>query len=181
MPGFRRKKTFFCDNNIISFFFFKASSSYRDLPLPILSFNTDNHKMPADSVSIYSLSDTEHPVPNVTTTTGHRRQREDEEDDGDSSDHGRRKKKSRIQTLTWSHSRPPKASETARDRHYHEIWYCKHCDRYKTTNLKRARDHLRSIHRIYVKEEQSDNSKRQRGTIEDIIGKQVQPSYPPFP
>lgn len=145
---------------------------------PCQSCNTSNHKMPADSVSIHSLSDTEHPVPNpgtnVTTTTGHRRQREDEGDDGDSSDHGRRKKKSRIQTLTWSHSRPPKASETVRDKHYHEIWYCKHCDRYKTTNLKRARDHLRSMHRIYVKEEQSDNSKRQKGTIEDIIGKQVQ-------
>jgi hypothetical protein len=42
------------------------------------------------------------------------------------------------------------------------------------TNLKRARDHLRPKHRIYVREEQSDNSKRQKGTIEDIIGKQVQ-------
>lgn len=41
------------------------------------------------------------------------------------------------------------------------------------TNLKRARDHLRPKHRIYVREEQSDNSK-QNGTIEDIIGKQVQ-------
>jgi hypothetical protein len=133
--------------------------------------------------------DVEHPMPeappdaNVTTmtqaataseVTGQRRQREDELDDGDSSDHERRQKKSRVHTLTWSYSRPLKASETVRDKHYHEIWYCKHCDQYKTTNLKRAREHLRTKHRIYVKEEQSDNLKRQKGTIEDIVGKQIQ-------
>jgi hypothetical protein len=113
------------------------------------------------------------PNVNVTIMTGpRRRQREDELlDNGNSSDREPRQKKSRVQTLIWTHSRPPKASEAARDKHYHEIWYCKHCDVYKTTNLKRSREHLQTKHRIYVGEEQRDNLDGQKDAV---IGKQAQ-------
>ncbi|KAG7002669.1 ATP-dependent DNA helicase PIF1 [Fusarium oxysporum f. sp. conglutinans] len=69
--------------------------------------------------------------------------------------------------------------EKARDASYHEIWYCKHCDSTKkpnsvTTNLSRARKHLRDFHGIRVIEhvERSDLKKQQHGTITDLFGRQ---------
>ena len=111
------------------------------------------------------------PNVNVTIMTGSKRQREDELEDGDSSDHEPHQKKTRVQALTWTYSRGPMAFEAARDKHYHEIWYCKHCDLYKTTNLKRAREHLQAKHGIYVKEGQSGNLRQQKDAI---INKQAQ-------
>jgi hypothetical protein len=93
--------------------------------------------------------------------------------DEDSSDDEPRKKP-RIYTLTWDQSRAPKPPESPRDKHYHEIWYCKHCDTYNTTNPKRARKYLRIKHRIRVKEDDSDNLKQQKGIINDLFGKQVE-------
>ncbi|KAH7460576.1 hypothetical protein FOMA001_g19521 [Fusarium oxysporum f. sp. matthiolae] len=72
-----------------------------------------------------------------------------------------------------------KGREKARDTSYHEIWYCKHCDSTKkpnsiTTNLSRARKHLRDFHGIRVIEhvERSDLKKQQHGTITDLFGRQ---------
>ncbi|KAI8401188.1 hypothetical protein FOFC_18057 [Fusarium oxysporum] len=82
---------------------------------------------------------------------------------------------------TWNEARGPyeERGEKARDTSYHEIWYCKHCDSTKkpnsiTTNLSRARKHLRDFHGIRVIEhvERSDLKKQQHGTITDLFGRQ---------
>ncbi|KAJ6436410.1 transposase-like protein [Purpureocillium lavendulum] len=93
----------------------------------------------------------------------------------------RAKVKGRTNTRTWNEARHPnrERGEKARDSSYHEIWYCKHCDSSKkpnsvTTNLSRARKHLRDFHGIRVVEqvEGSDLKKQQHGTITDMFGRQ---------
>ncbi|EFY94376.1 hypothetical protein MAA_10147 [Metarhizium robertsii ARSEF 23] len=89
--------------------------------------------------------------------------------------------KGRTNKCTWNEARDPyeERGEKARDNSYHEIWYCKHCDSTKkpnsvTTNLSRARKHLRDFHGIRVVEqlERSDLKKQQHGTIMDMFGTQ---------
>ncbi|KAI8411355.1 hypothetical protein FOFC_07949 [Fusarium oxysporum] len=89
--------------------------------------------------------------------------------------------KGRTNKSTWNEARGPyeERGEKARDTSYHEIWYCKHCDSTKkpnsiTTNLSRARKHLRDFHGIRVIEhvERSDLKKQQHGTITDLFGRQ---------
>ncbi|OAQ57310.1 hypothetical protein VFPPC_12300 [Pochonia chlamydosporia 170] len=72
----------------------------------------------------------------------------------------RAKVKGRTNKRTWNEARDPdeERGEKARDNSYHEIWYCKHCDSAKkpnsvTTNLSRARKHLRDFHGIRVVEQ----------------------------
>lgn len=93
----------------------------------------------------------------------------------------RAKVKGRTNKRTWNEARDPneERGEKARDSSYHEIWYCKHCDSAKkpnsvTTNLSRARKHLRDFHGIRVVEhvEGSDLKKQQHGTITDMFGRQ---------
>jgi hypothetical protein len=93
----------------------------------------------------------------------------------------RAKVKGRTNKRTWDEARDPdeERGEKARDNSYHEIWYCKHCDSAKkpnsvTTNLSRARKHLRDFHGIRVVErvEGSDLKKQQHGTITDMFGRQ---------
>ncbi|OAQ57414.2 transposase-like protein [Pochonia chlamydosporia 170] len=93
----------------------------------------------------------------------------------------RAKVKGRTNKRTWDEARDPdeERGEKARDNSYHEIWYCKHCDSAKkpnsvTTNLSRARKHLRDFHGIRVVErvEGSDLKKQQHGIITDMFGRQ---------
>ncbi|KAG7403988.1 putative AC transposase [Fusarium oxysporum f. sp. raphani] len=71
------------------------------------------------------------------------------------SDRAGKRAKGRTNKSTWNEARGPyeERGEKARDTSYHEIWYCKHCDSTKkpnsiTTNLSRARKHLRDFHGI---------------------------------
>ncbi|EXU94805.1 hypothetical protein X797_012113 [Metarhizium robertsii] len=89
--------------------------------------------------------------------------------------------KGRTNKRTWNEAREPneQRGEKSRDNSYHEIWYCKHCDSTKkpnsvTTNLSRARKHLRDFHGIRVVEEvaSSNLKKQQHGTITDMFGRQ---------
>lgn len=91
--------------------------------------------------------------------------------------------KGRTNNNTWNEAREPceARGEKARDNAYHEIWYCKHCGLTKkpnsvTTNLNRARKHLREFHSIRILEqvEESDIKKQQNGTITDMFGKQAE-------
>ncbi|KAJ0131562.1 Alpha-ketoglutarate-dependent 2,4-dichlorophenoxyacetate dioxygenase, partial [Fusarium oxysporum f. sp. albedinis] len=95
------------------------------------------------------------------------------------SDRAGKRAKGRTNKSTWNEARGPyeERGEKARDTSYHEIWYCKHCDSTKkpnsiTTNLSRARKHLRDFHGIRVIEhvERSDLKKQQHGTITDLFG-----------
>ncbi|KAF6518215.1 hypothetical protein HZS61_002293 [Fusarium oxysporum f. sp. conglutinans] len=97
------------------------------------------------------------------------------------SDRAGKRAKDRTNKSTWNEARGPyeERGEKARDTSYHEIWYCKHCDSTKkpnsiTTNLSRARKHLRVFHGIRVIEhvERSDLKKQQHGTITDLFGRQ---------
>jgi hypothetical protein len=97
------------------------------------------------------------------------------------SDRAGKRAKGRTNKSTWNEARGPyeERGEKARDTSYHEIWYCKHCDSTKkpnsiTTNLSRARKHLRDFHGIRVIEhvERSDLKKQQHGTITDLFGRQ---------
>jgi hypothetical protein len=97
------------------------------------------------------------------------------------SDRAGKRAKGRTNKSTWNEARGPyeERGEKARDSSYHEIWYCKHCDSTKkpnsiTTNLSRARKHLRDFHGIRVIEhvERSDLKKQQHGTITDLFGRQ---------
>ncbi|KAG7423539.1 putative AC transposase [Fusarium oxysporum f. sp. raphani] len=97
------------------------------------------------------------------------------------SDRAGKRAKGRTNKSTWNEARGPyeERGEKARDASYHEIWYCKHCDSTKkpnsvTTNLSRARKHLRDFHGIRVIEhvERSDLKKQQHGTITDLFGRQ---------
>ncbi|KAG7403893.1 putative AC transposase [Fusarium oxysporum f. sp. raphani] len=97
------------------------------------------------------------------------------------SDRAGKRAKGRTNKSTWNEARGPyeERGEKARDTSYHEIWYCKHCDSTKkpnsiTTNLSRARKHLRGFHGIRVIEhvERSDLKKQQHGTITDLFGRQ---------
>ncbi|KID93886.1 RecQ helicase TLH3, partial [Metarhizium majus ARSEF 297] len=97
------------------------------------------------------------------------------------SDRAGKRAKGRTNKCTWNEARNPyeERGEKARDNSYHEIWYCKHCDSTKkpnsvTTNLSRARKHLRDFHGIRVVEqlERSDLKKQQHGTIMDMFGTQ---------
>ncbi|RYC78035.1 hypothetical protein BFJ63_vAg19091, partial [Fusarium oxysporum f. sp. narcissi] len=97
------------------------------------------------------------------------------------SDRAGKRAKGRTNKSTWNEARGPyeERGEKARDTSYHEIWYCKHCDSTKkpnsiTTNLSRARKHLRDFHGIRVIEhvERSDLKKQQHGTIMDLFGRQ---------
>ncbi|KID97309.1 RecQ helicase TLH3, partial [Metarhizium majus ARSEF 297] len=99
------------------------------------------------------------------------------------SDRAGKRAKGRTNKKTWSEARDPdeERGEKARDSSYHEIWYCKHCDSTKkpnsvTTNLSRARKHLRDFHGIRIVEqiERSDLKKQQHGTITDMFGRQEQ-------
>jgi hypothetical protein len=101
--------------------------------------------------------------------------------DDSPSDNATKRSKGRTNINTWNEAREPYKSrgEKARDNSYHEIWYCKHCGITKkpnsvTTNLSRARKHLREFHGIRVLEqvEESDIKKQQNGTITDMFGKQ---------
>ncbi|KAG7419115.1 putative AC9 transposase [Fusarium oxysporum f. sp. rapae] len=97
------------------------------------------------------------------------------------SDRAGKRAKGRTNKSTWNEARGPyeERGEKARDASYHEIWYCKHCNSTKkpnsvTTNLSRARKHLRDFHGIRVIEhvERSDLKKQQHGTITDLFGRQ---------
>ncbi|KAH6871679.1 hypothetical protein B0T10DRAFT_450167, partial [Thelonectria olida] len=96
-------------------------------------------------------------------------------------DRAGKRTKGRTNNSTWNEARDPyeERGEKARDSSYHEIWYCKHCDSTKkpnsvTTNMSRARKHLRDFHGIRVIEyaERSDLKKQQHGTITDLFGRQ---------
>lgn len=97
------------------------------------------------------------------------------------SNKGPKRAKGRSNINTWNEARKPyeERGEKARDSSYHEIWYCRHCGSMKkpnsvTTNLSRARKHLRDFHGIRVVEqvEESDIRKQQHGTITDMFGRQ---------
>ncbi|TXB96988.1 hypothetical protein FocTR4_00012239, partial [Fusarium oxysporum f. sp. cubense] len=97
------------------------------------------------------------------------------------SDRAGKRAKGRTNKSTWNEARGPyeERGEKARDASYHEIWYCKHCDSTKkpnsvTTNLSRARKHLRDFYGIRAIEhvERSDLKKQQHGTITDLFGRQ---------
>lgn len=61
------------------------------------------------------------------------------------------RKKRRLNPELWDYSRSPKGSEQLRDKHYHEIYYCKLCEAYRgSPNAQRFREHLARKHRVYV-------------------------------
>jgi hypothetical protein len=93
-----------------------------------------------------------------------------------------KRRKGRTNLKTWREAREAceEKGEPVRNGSYHEIWYCKHCGSMKkpnsvTTNLDRARKHLRVFHGIRIVEdiEDSDIKKQQNGTISDVFEKQA--------
>jgi hypothetical protein len=61
------------------------------------------------------------------------------------------RKKRRLNPELWDYSRSPKGSEQMRDKHYHEIYYCKLCEAYRgSPNAQRFREHLARKHHVYV-------------------------------
>jgi hypothetical protein len=87
-----------------------------------------------------------------------------------------KRKKRRLNEELWSHTRPPKDNEPVRNKHGQEIYYCKHCTRYKGTSASvRFREHLQANHAIRVSPtEQSASRTAFDNTIEDIFGKQAE-------
>lgn len=86
------------------------------------------------------------------------------------------RKKRRLNEELWSHTRAPKDNEPTRNKHYQEIYYCKHCTRYKGTSASvRFREHLRGNHSIRVPlTEESTSRTAFKNTIQDIFGKQAE-------
>jgi hypothetical protein len=91
------------------------------------------------------------------------------------SDEPKRKKK-RLNEELWSHTRLPKDDELVRNRHYQEIYYCKHCTKHKGTPASiRFREHLRDDHSIRVLPTQESALRTAfKNTIKDIFGKQAE-------
>jgi hypothetical protein len=87
-----------------------------------------------------------------------------------------KRKKKRLNEELWSHTRPPKDNEPIRNKHFQEIYYCKHCTQYKGTSASvRFRDHLRKNHSIRVTPtEESASRTAFKNTIQDIFGKQAE-------
>lgn len=86
------------------------------------------------------------------------------------------RKRKRLNDALWAETRLLKAGEAVRDKHRHEIYYCKHCTKYKgTTNAQRFRDHLLSEHRVRIEAtQQSEKRTAYNNTIVDIFGKQME-------
>jgi len=73
-------------------------------------------------------------------------------------------------------TRPPKDNEPVRNKHRQEIYYCKHCTKYKGTSASvRFREHLRDNHAIRVAlTEESASRTAFNSTIKDIFVKQAE-------
>ncbi|KAH8800202.1 hypothetical protein F5884DRAFT_546671 [Xylogone sp. PMI_703] len=87
-----------------------------------------------------------------------------------------KRKKKRLNEELWSHARLPKDNEPARNQHYQEIYYCRHCTKRKGTPASvRFREHLRDTHSIRVSSTQESASRTAfKNTIKDIFGKQAE-------
>lgn len=83
------------------------------------------------------------------------------------------RKKRRLNQELWEYSRRPKDSEQLRDKHYHEIYYCKLCEDYRgSPNAQRFREHLARKHHVYVSK--TSDSRRKMAfasAIKDIFAK----------
>jgi len=75
----------------------------------------------------------------------------------------------------WSHTRKAKGSEEVRNKHYHQIYYCKYCTSYKgSPNAERFRTHLLKDHGTHVSSTPPGPTKTAfNNTIVDILGKQI--------
>lgn len=86
------------------------------------------------------------------------------------------RKKRRLNPELWDYSRSPKGSEQLRDKHYHEIYYCKLCEAYRgSPNAQRFREHLARKHHVYVGKTSNSRQKISfASAIKDIFAKQAE-------
>ena len=84
-----------------------------------------------------------------------------------------RRNKPKANEELWSHTRKAKGSEEVRNKHYQQIYYCKHCTSYKgSPNAERFRTHLKS-HGKHVSSTPPGPTKIAfNNTIADIFGGQ---------
>ena len=75
----------------------------------------------------------------------------------------------------WSHTRKAKGSEEVRNKHYHQIYYCKYCTSYKgSPNAERFRTHLLKDYSINVSPTPPGPTKTAfDNTILDIFSQQL--------
>ena len=87
-----------------------------------------------------------------------------------------KRKKKRLNENLWAHTRLPKDEEPARNKHYQEIYYCRHCTKHKGTPASiRFREHLRDSHSIHISSTQDSASRTAfNNTIKDIFAKQTE-------
>jgi hypothetical protein len=85
-----------------------------------------------------------------------------------------KRKKKRLNEELWSHTRPAKDYEPARNKHSQEIYYCRHCTKYSTPASIRFRKHLRDEHGIRVQPTQETISQTAfKNAVTDIFGVQA--------
>ncbi|OWT42463.1 hypothetical protein VFPPC_18506 [Pochonia chlamydosporia 170] len=86
------------------------------------------------------------------------------------------RKKRRLNPELWDYSRSPKGSEQLRDKHYHEIYYCKLCEANRgSPNAQRFREHLARKHHVYVGKTSDSRQKISfASAIKNIFAKQAE-------
>jgi hypothetical protein len=60
------------------------------------------------------------------------------------------RKRSASDEVLWAQTRPRDENEPERDKHYHLLFYCKHCCPYFSPTGQRFREHLFNKYRIRI-------------------------------